>query len=160
MSSSIERTVQMIWENDAVLCSLIPFAQVFTGRIPKADANRFPYVSILFVPGRAYKRSSHSRLVTGVVSFHIWVDDADLEFGKTVAKAIADSYSDRAWALSSTDKVYDVEDMGEPLSHQTDLPSVKAWEVVKMFTVFIDRKRVRTGEDSVNLTPPDDSHEF
>ena len=140
--ASLLKTVKEIWRDDATLCALIPWSRVFTGRIPSTELYAMPFVSISATAGRGTRRSDKSRLSHGPLSFSIWVDDAQLEFGEKVADAITDAYADRCWPLSARAQVFDVLDEGEPSAHQTDLPNIKAWEVVKLFTVCIERQRV------------------
>jgi hypothetical protein len=140
--SSLLKSVGAIWESTPALCALIPFSRVFTGRIPSTTQYKFPFVSILATQGSQNIRSDKTRYSHGPLSFHVWVDDAALEFGEVVAEEITKTYADRTWTLSSTAKVIDCLDEGEPTAHQTDLPNIKAWEVVKLFTVCLMRDRV------------------
>ena len=145
--SSLLRSIGAMWNNNAALCALIPFNRVFTGRIPQTELYRFPYVSILATQGSQTHRTDKTRYSHGPVSFHIWVDDAQLELAETVAQAITDAYADRCWSLSDDAKVIDVLDLGEATAIQTDLPNVKAWEVIKLFIVCVQRARIdRTDE--------------
>jgi len=145
--SSLLKSVAEIWEESTTLCALIPFNRVFTGRVPQTELYRFPYVSVIATQGRSTYRTDKTRGSHGPLSFHIWVDDARLETAETVADAITSAYADRCWNLSASARVIDVLDEGEPVAHQTDLPSVKAWEVVKLFTVCIERNRTDHGDD-------------
>jgi hypothetical protein len=115
---------------------------VFVGRIPQTEQYKFPYVSLLATTGVQTHRTDKTRYSIGPLSFHVWVDDSQLEFGEEVAQAITDAYADRCWIIDERAKVIDVLDEGEAEAHQTDLPNVKAWEVVKLFTVCIERLRV------------------
>ena len=145
--SSLLRSIAGVWENNQTLCALLPFDRVFTGRVPGTELYRFPYVSIMAGQGSQYHRSDKNHLSFGPLSFHIWVDDARLEYAETVADAIMQVYADRCWPISDDARVIDVLDEGEPMAHQTDLPNVKAWEVVKLFTVCVERDRVDHSEE-------------
>ncbi len=145
--SSLLRSIHDIWESTPALTDMVPHARVFSGRVPQTEMYRFPYVSILATQGGHNSRTDKSRYSHGPVSFHIWVDDSRLEFAETLAELITQTYTDRCWPLSDSAAVIDVLDEGEPTAHQTDLPSVKAWEVVKLFTVFIERLRVDHDDD-------------
>jgi hypothetical protein len=145
--SSLLRSIGEIWRVTPDLYNLIPFDRVFTGRIPQTELYRFPYVSILVTQGTSKGRSTKTRHSIGPVSFHIWVDDANLETAETVAEAIADAYADRCWLLGSSARVLDVIDSGEAMAHQTDMPNVKAWEVIKLFLVLIERDRADHDDD-------------
>ena len=140
--SSLLRSIADIWNGSAPLCALIPFAKVFTGRLPNVEGYPFPYVSIMATLGSQTDRTNKTRYSHGPVSFHIWVDDTQLEFGETVAQAITDVYADRRWDLGNGASVIDMLDEGEAMAHQTTLPTVKAWEVVKLFTACLCRNRV------------------
>ena len=151
--SSLLRTIGQIWDSTPALCALVASNRVFTGRIPQSELYRFPYVSIIATAGVQTHRTDKTRYSSGPLSFHIWVDDARLETGETIAQTIVDTYADRCWALSDTAQVIDVRASGEPVSRQTDLPAVKAWEIVVLFTVQIKRDRVTQGECCMDLTP-------
>ena len=140
--SSLLRTIGEIWENAEALCALVPFARVFTGRVPQTELYQFPYVSILSTVGSRTGRSDKARYSSGPVSFHIWVDDNALETGLTIANAITDAYADTCWIIGDTATILDVLDEGEPSAYQTQLPGIKAWEIVKLLTVHISRERV------------------
>lgn len=156
---SLLRTIGELWEESESLCALIPFERVFTGRIPQTELVRLPYVSIISATGGKTTRSDKARYSHGPVSFHIWLDDSALEYGHRVAEAIADVYADRCWSLGDGDKVIDVLDEGEPLSRQTVLPNVKIWEVVKLFTVCIERARADHSDEccAEDLSSPSES---
>jgi len=141
---SLLRSIHTIWKNSASLCDAttgVPHERVFTGRIPQTKQYAFPYVSILVVGGGQTGRTDKTRYSRALMSFHIWVDDDDLEFAHELATVISDEYADNCWQIDSTSKVLDITDEGEPNAHQTTLPTTKAWEVVKLFTVFIERQR-------------------
>ena len=147
---SLLRSIHLKWQNSAALCDAatgVPHDRVFTGRIPQTKQYRFPYVSILTTRGWQTGRTDKTRLSAAVVSFHIWVDDDDLEFAQTLADAIADEFADRCWPISDTASVLDVLDGGEAVAHQTTLPTVKAWEVIKMLTFIIERDRTDHYDD-------------
>jgi hypothetical protein len=142
--SSLLRSIGLKWKRSEALCQLIPFGRVFTGRVPSTELYKFPYVSILSAQGSQTHRTDKSRYSHGPLSFHIWVDDAALEDALTVAEAISAEYADKCWSLGEGANVIDVLDEGEPMAHQTDLPNIKAWEVVKLFIVCIERLRTGT----------------
>jgi hypothetical protein len=138
---SLISSIADIWENDAELTALIPFDRVFTGRVPQTELQRFPYVSILSPGGRQFRRSDKARHTFAPVFFHIWLDEDKLETGERVADKISDVYADRCWFLTPVAKVNDVLDEGEPSLRQPLMPTIKAWEVVKMLTFLIERAR-------------------
>lgn len=140
--SSLLRSIHRMWEANATLCGLVPYERVYTGRIPQTEQYRFPYVSIMATQGSMLHRTDKSRYTRGPLSFHIWVDDARLEYAESVAEEITNAFADKCWDISLTDKVIDVLDDGEACAHQTDMPNVKAWEVIKLFHVVIERQRV------------------
>jgi len=127
------------WTADETLCAAVPVANVFTGRIPQTELYDFPYVSIIYAGGRQTSRSDKTRITHGPVSFHIWVDEDDLETGMGIAEIISDRFEGRCWSLTDDDKVFDFLDEGEAMARQIDMPTKKAWEVVKLFTACIMR---------------------
>jgi hypothetical protein len=144
---SLLKSIAEIWKNTGALTKLVAFDRVFTGRIPQTEQYHFPYVSILLTGGRMVHRSSQARYSQQPLSFHIWVDDAALATGEAIEQAIADAYADRCWFVDDFTRVFDVLDEGPGIRHQTDLPSVKAWEIVKLFALCVECKRVdRTNE--------------
>ena len=159
--ASLLRSIAERWRDNAVLIDPttgVPFARVFTGRVPQTELYKFPYVSILVSQGYSRKRTDKTRYSHSPVTFHLWVDEDHLEFAETLAAKIADAYADTCWKLTETDKVIDFLDEGEPLVHQTNLPNVKAWEVVKLFTAVIERARVdRDAECCVETPAADES---
>jgi hypothetical protein len=158
---SLLKSVSDIWKNTPALYNKVPFDRVFVGRVPSTKLYRFPYVEILASQGRQTYRTDKTRAGHGPLSFHIWVDDAELEFAESVALAITNSYADRCWALSSGARVLDCLDEGEPMARQTDMPNVKAWEVVKLFTVLVERDRPDREDECCNdlPSPPSDESE-
>jgi hypothetical protein len=140
--ASLLRSIAEIWQGNEALCDLVPFSRVYTGRVPSTELQAMPYVSVIAGQGVQIGRSDKSRISEGPVSFSIWVADEQLEFGLEIAQAIADAYADNCWPLSETAKVFDCLDGGEPMTHQTDLPDVKAWEIIKLFHLKIERARV------------------
>ena len=151
MSGSLLSSVATIWQNNTMLCALVPYDHVYAGRIPSTRLYRFPYVSIVALGGVQYLRTGASTYSYSPLSFHIWVDEDKLEFAEYLADKIADVYANTDWALSTVAKVIDVREEGDGMAHQTDLPSVKAWELVKMFSVFVEHKRV----DNSSTCPAD-----
>ena len=138
---SLSHSIVERWEYSTALCKLIPWQRVFAGRIPQTELYKFPYVSVLCVAGGPRAITDKSIYTTGPVSFHIWVDDARLEFGYDVAEAIRAVFANQCWSLGDGSKVITCLDEGEPDAHQTDLPAVHAWEVVKLVTVCLERPR-------------------
>jgi len=138
---SLLRYVAEIWNGSATLKALVPFANVFTGRVPQTELYDFPYVSVVSGPGAWVRRTDKARYSNATLTFHIWVDANQLEQGHRIAEAIADAYADRCWQLGPNNFVRDVLDEGEPIAHQVSRPGVKIWEVVKMFTVCLERAR-------------------
>jgi len=143
--NSLLRSIADRWSENATLCGLVPFSRVCTVRITQTELYRFPYVSILTSTGSPLFRTDKTRASAGPVTFHVWVDDDHLEYALDVAAAITEAYADTCWSLGGGSKVFDVGDGGEPLSVQVDLPTVKAWEVVKVMTFYVERNRVDTG---------------
>lgn len=152
---SLLSSIADIWEGSAVLCALIPFDRVFTGRVPQTQQYPLPYCSILVTQGRQFDRSSKARYMRAPLAFHIWVDDADLSTGEAIAHALEDEYAERCWTVDTDTYVIDVLDEGPACIHQTELPTVKAWEVVKLFSLVIQRDRV--SHDADNCCPVDSS---
>jgi hypothetical protein len=145
--SSVLRSVSEIWRDTPALCALVPFDRVYMGRVPGTELYCFPYVSLLAPPGSHTWRTDKTRVSQGPLSFHVWVDDAKLEYGLLVAEAITDAYADRCWPIGEASRVLDCLDEGEPMAVQPDHPTVKAWEVVKLFAVVVERDRVdRSGD--------------
>jgi len=139
--SSLLRTIQLKWAEDSTLEALIPVARVYTGRVPQTEIVNFPYVSVKAAQGGRRGRSDKKWYSFGPLSFHVWVEEDQLEFAHNVAEAISDCFADKCWNLSETGSVTDVLDEGEPMAHQTRLPAVRVWELVKLFTVYIERDR-------------------
>lgn len=158
--SSLLRSVAVRWRENATLCALVPFASVFTGRVPQTELYDFPYVRISSTRGLPTLRSDKTQYNHVPLSFHIWVDEDELETGEEIAEAISDAFANTCWYLDATDKVIDVRDEGEPGAHQTDTPTIKAWEVIKMFTVCIERARVDTDDCCLDTYDDTDEEEF
>ena len=148
---SLLKSISARWAADSTLCAKIPFAKVFTGRVPQTQLYAFPYVSVLATGGAQTLRTDKTQYSHGPLSFHIWVDESKLEFGEETAELIANAFANRCWRIDDNAKVIDVLDEGEPLAIQTDLPTVKAWEVVKLLTVCIERTRVDPAECCVEI---------
>lgn len=145
--SSILRAISKVWENSPELCEAVPFARVFTGRIPAAAIYRFPYVSIISTGGHRIHRTNRSHYHSSVVSFHIWVDDAKLESGIQIAELLAKTLSSRCYSLGGGDTIIDILDEGEASINQVDIPTFKAWEVIQLFSV----RTMRTRTDYVEV---------
>ena len=170
MSDSLVRSVARIWRDSPTLRALVPFERVFTGRIPQTELVDFPYVSILTGPGRQWSRSDKARYSYAPLSFHIWTNEDQLETAvEDICRAISDTYAERCWPLTANDasdndcystgidQVIDVLDEGEPIQHQPAPPTIKAWEVVKLFTVCLERARVDRHEECCDATFSEES---
>lgn len=144
---SLLSSIADIWENDTDLCALIPFNRVFTGRVPQTELQRFPYVSIIATSGRQFRRSDKARHTFSPVFFHIWVDEDRLEYGERVAETISNVYADRCWFLTASSKVNDVLDEGDPSVKQPPMPTIKAFEVVKLLTFLVERDRTTHSDE-------------
>jgi hypothetical protein len=145
--SSLQKTIATAWQADSALCALVPFARFYTGRIPQTKTTQFPYVSLLVAAGISLYRTDKTRGTQSTVSFHVWVDDAHLEDGMTIAEAIGTMFADRILELSDTARIIDVLDGGEPTAQQVETPNVKAWEVIKLFFVHVERTRIDHQDD-------------
>jgi hypothetical protein len=143
--SSIARAISRVWEDNALLCSLVPFSRVFTGRAPQTQQYKFPYVTILATHGKQVLRSDKTMQFWQMVGIDVWVDDARLALGETIAEAITDAYANTCFQIDDVSKVMDVIDGGPPVQVQIDLPTVKAWQVCKTLDFRIERLRADTG---------------
>ena len=130
-----------IWRDSTALCALVPFDRVFTGRVPGTEYYKFPYINIQEAgPTRRY-RSDKSQGYYISMSFHIWVDDSRLSTGEQIECAIAKAYAENAWTIDGDYKVIDVLDEGPAQKHQINESSYKAWEIIKLLTVCLERAR-------------------
>lgn len=118
----------------------IPYKDFFTGRIPDIKNRPFPYMSL--VPGPSYRTYRSDKWVGSrrIVSFHIWVDEDQLNRGEEIAEVVQFVYANRAWGYGYG-RVIDVLDNGPPNSHQIHEASFKSWEVVQMLTLCIEQPR-------------------
>jgi hypothetical protein len=80
-----------------------------------------------------------------VVSFEVWVDDARLAHGETICEAITDAYANQCWQIDDKWKVMDCRLEGPPSQVQIDLPTVKAWKLIQLFDLRLERQRVDSG---------------
>lgn len=144
--NSLLRSIAYRWREDATLCALIPFNRFFTGRVPGTQLVPRPYASVLSSGGGWAIRTDKTKYPRPFVSVHIWVDDDKLEDGLSIAKAVEDAYAEHCWELGDGDLVIDVLSGGEPLIHQVEMPTVKAWEVVQTFTFCLCRQRADANE--------------
>jgi hypothetical protein len=144
---SLLGSISKIWHDSTALCGKVPFDRVYVGRGPGTQKYPMPSVFILASMGVMTHRTDKTRYSHGPVTFHVWVDDADLENGEAIAQAITDEYAERSWRIDDNAKVYDVLDGGEATAIQTDMASVKAWEVVKLLMMCVERNRVDRSEE-------------
>lgn len=145
--SSLQRTIAQKWSESTTLTALVPMTKFFVGRFPETTLYDFPYVSVLMGNGFATHRTDKTQINRVIISFHVWVDDYDLENGMEIAGVIGDVLSNRCWQMSDTAKVLDVMDLGEAVAHQVDTPTIKAWEVVKMLAFYVERQRITQTDD-------------
>lgn len=143
---SLLAAIHQVWEESTALSALLPHERVFTGRIPSTKQIAMPYCAIVATSGWTSHRTDKTRYSKVPVSFHVWVTDNDLETGLTIAKAITDTYAETCFSIINDDKVIDVLDEGEPMVSQINYPTLKAWEVVQMFTFCLERQRVTHDE--------------
>lgn len=154
--SSLLRSLSMIWRDSQDLCALVPYVRVYTGRVPQTELYKFPYVSILATQGSQLHRTDKTRYSSGPVTFHVWVDEDELETGERIAQAITDEYADRCWDLCGEGTVIDMLDEGEACAEQVDHATIKAWEVIKLFTAIIERPRVERTECCASVSDSGD----
>jgi hypothetical protein len=134
---SLLLSIAEIWKNTESLTNLIPFERVFTG----GRLNIFPHVSMVTIAPQ-FDDKTHQSI--SPLSFHIWVDDAQLALGKEVERAITDTYSGRSWQLGDAYKVIDMLDEGPGIEHPPNTIFTR-WEIVKMFTICLEA-HARKGE--------------
>jgi hypothetical protein len=137
------KSIAEIWAQDTALSALMPVARVFTGRVPQTDQYKFPYVSILKTTATPVQRSDKAQRSFVTVSFHIWLDDSNLGIGEEIAIAIENCFPERSWSYGDSRYVIDVLDEGPAIETQVDLATYKAWEVIKLVTLVIERPRVQ-----------------
>jgi len=138
------KSIAEIWRTNGPLCASIPFDRVFTGRLGGTELYRFPYCSIAIGSGWRVYRSDKTDVSHVVASFSIWLDDARLHLGELIQDAIYAAYANTCWTVREGYKVMDVLDMGEGQPKQTTLPAVKAWNVINLKTLVIERQRTDT----------------
>lgn len=129
------------WRDSTEAIALIPFQDVFTGRVPNTEGYPFPYMSIIAGGGRQVYRSDKWQGLRRAVSVHIWTDPAELEQGEEIAEMVRKLYANQAW-LYDNGRVIDVLDGGPPNCHQINDPTFQAWEIVRALTLCIEQPRV------------------
>lgn len=140
--SSLAKSVAAVWENDTTLCGLVPFARVFTGRVPQTSLYKFPYVTIFATSGTSRYRSDKTLVSSHLLKMNIWVDGDKLSLGETIGDAITDSYANRCWQIDPVSKVMDMLDGGPGIPMQLDIANIKAWRVTKVFNLIYERLRM------------------
>ena len=139
--SGLLKSIGDIWEDSEDLCDLIPFDRVFVGLVPTTEEYKMPYVSLITSGARRRYRTDKTDGSTLTVSFHIWVDDADLDRGESTAKQVRETYANHDWTFTGG-TVIDVLDEGPFTTHQVNQPNYRAWEVMKVLTFCVEMPRV------------------
>lgn len=134
-------TLANIWKNSERLCSYVDFSRVYTGRIPGTELVRFPYVSMMTTAGWQTCRTDKTMYSRVPLTFHVWADDAKLAFAEEVGSVISDVYANTCWEVSDAEKIIDILDGGPGIPRQTNVATVKAWEIVQILTVCLERER-------------------
>jgi hypothetical protein len=129
------------WRDRLDACALVPFQDVFTGRVPNTVDYPFPYMSIITGGGFRVYRSDKFEGVLRPISIHIWTDPTNLELGEEIAEMARVIYANQAWVYDFG-RVIDVLDGGPQNCHQINDPTFQAWEVVKTFILCIELPRV------------------
>jgi len=142
---NLSESITKRWAASQTLCDLIPYGRVFTGRIPSTEIKRFPYMRIVTANASSGIRTNKAQFPRVTVGFHCWLDPTDLARGQMIQNAVADFFANTCWQLDSGYFVRDVLDLGPPIEHQIDTPGIRAWEVAKIFTFVLERRRVDTG---------------
>lgn len=143
--SGLLKSIAETWKNSKLLCSQIPFNRFFVGRMPTTQEYRFPYCSALTSPGWHLERTDKTDRSAQLLTFSIWVDDAKLHVAEIIENLLYDTYANTCWQISDRFKCLDVIDQGEGQPKQPFLPTVKAWNVNKVFLLILERERVDTG---------------
>jgi hypothetical protein len=137
-----------VWKNDSDLAALVPFACVFTGRIPTIEESGVKmqatgvmrYVSITDMGGNMTGRSNFSRFSKVTITFHVWVDESSVSLGERIENAIVNAYAEGEWEFDGG-CVYDVLDEGRGNKVQANRPEYKQWEIVKVMTFYVESPR-------------------
>jgi hypothetical protein len=144
--SSLLKSVSAIWENNANLCAMIPFARVFSGRAPSTEEVKFPLCIIDSAGTSRRYRTTVRRGFYKSVTFRIWTNEAALADGELVDQLISDAYGEAAWVVDSNVSVIDTLDEGPARVRIIDKPPYRYWEVVKIVTLCVERLRGTSGQ--------------
>jgi len=132
------------WQASAEACLLVPFRDVFTGRVPHTEGYPFPYMSILPASGRLHARSDRAEFLRRTLTVHVWVDPAKLEEGETIQEMVRRIWANQAWSYDYG-RVIDVLDGGLN-AHELNEPTFQAWELVRLLTLCYEHPRVDNPE--------------
>jgi hypothetical protein len=131
-----------IWARSQRLCALIPSHRVCTGRIPSTTEYPMPYASIMEQAGHRRHRTNVTRYEIAPVTFHIWVGESMVGLGEEIEQAVIDVYADGGWRYAGG-LVIDVLDEGPAAKNQVVQPDYKYWEILKVFSLCVQRRRRR-----------------
>jgi hypothetical protein len=139
---NLERSIALRWEESTALNRALPVDRFFSGRVPTTEEYKFPYCSLIVTRGSRGPRTDKGQYPRLTVSFHVWVDDSREAEGLDIANKIGEVFADQLWTLDEEWAVLDVLDEGRAIPHQTNVSTFKTWEIIKLFTFVLARRRL------------------
>ena len=101
-----------------------------------------PYVAILEGSGSRGVRTDKTQYPRVSASFHIWVPEARVAEGEAIEAAVTETYAESDWPYRFG-RVIDVLDEGPGIKIQPQRTEFRYWEIIKIFTLCLERTRRR-----------------
>lgn len=121
--------------------TLVPAERFITGRIPTISEYPFPYMSLVPTTGRPLYRTDRCTGYSRIFSLHVWVDGDRLQEGEDIVEMARTVWANQKWPYNYG-KVIDVLEGGPASARQVNEATFQAWELVKLFSLHIEQRRV------------------